>query len=104
MVIGDWDDVDAAVRTALRRCQMVQEGRHAYRAIEGGEIVVIEYELLTVRGDSGRLRVRRGDDGSLELSCRVGVLGSDEAERCVIEHLESRLSALHGVDYSPLDD
>lgn len=102
VAVGDWDDVDAAVRTALRDCQLAREARRAFREEEGGDETLLEYDLLTVRGDSGLLRVRRLGDGSLGLQCRIGVLGSAEAERCVIEHLTARLADLHGVDYAPI--
>lgn len=105
LVVGDWDDVDAAVRTAVRRCQMAIEHREAYRQDEGGPVVVVDYTLRTVRGDSGRLRVRRLEkDGGLEVACRIGQFGSSAAEACVVEAFEKRLSRLHGRDYAPLAD
>ncbi|USN98450.1 MAG: hypothetical protein H6810_09775 [Phycisphaeraceae bacterium] len=92
------------MRTALRQCQLVQAGRRAYRKQEGGEWTIVEYDLVTVRGDSGVLRVRRLGEGSVDLECRVGVLGSPDAEQCVIDRLARRLAALRGVDYAPLDE
>ncbi len=101
-VVGDWNDVDAAVRTALRRCQIAGESRRGWRTAEGGDETLIEYRLLTVRGDTGILRVRRLDDSTIGLECRIGVLGSADAERCVLEHLRLRLRELHGVEHAPL--
>ncbi len=104
-MIGDWNDVDAAVRTAMRRCQIALEGRTEYRREEGGPVTVVDYALRTVRGDSGRLRVRRLDaEGELEVTCRVGAFGSSGAESCVVEAVESRLRKLRGRDFSPLAD
>ena len=100
--IGDWDDIDAAVRTALRTCQLASESRKAWRTEPRGEETLIEYHLLTVRGDTGLLRVRNLRDGSIMLECRIGILGSAEAQRCVIDHVTERLEALHNTDYAPL--
>lgn len=105
VVIGDWNDVDAAVRTAVRRCQVALEKRTEYRREEGGPVTVVDYALKTVRGDSGRLRVRRLDaEGDLEVTCRIGAFGSSGAETCIVEHVEMRLRKLRGRDFSPLAD
>lgn len=101
-VEADWEDIDAALYTALRVCQIAQESRREYRTVERGEVGVLEFRLLTVRGDSGLLRARRLEGGLVELHCRIGAVGSAEAERCILDALETRLTALHGRDYAPL--
>lgn len=103
VIEGDWDDVDAAVRTATRRGQIAIEDRAEYRLVEGGEVSVVDYTLRTVRGDSGLLRVRRGDEG-LEVTCRLGAVGAAEAEVTLVADIKERLRALRGQDYAPLAD
>lgn len=104
-VSGDWDDVEAVVRTAMRRCQFVYDGRVYFRTDPTSEPDIVEYKLIMVRGDTGLLRVKRGPvEGILVVSCRVGALGSAEAEACILDEVESRLARLHGRDYAPLED
>jgi hypothetical protein len=98
---GDWDDADAAVRTAVRRAQMAIESRRAFRSAGDDETTVLVYTLRTVRGDSGELTLKRQETGGIRIRCRVGAMGSARAEREVVDGVVARLRRLRGRDYAP---
>jgi len=96
---GDWARVDEAVRGAVGRCQLAIESRSAYREVEDGPVTVVDYALRSIRGDSGRLRVRRlGGERGLDVSCRIGAFGAVNAERCVVDGITARLGEPDGGD------
>jgi hypothetical protein len=102
-VAGDWDDIDAAVRTALRRCQIAAERRTIHRVASDEGIEIVDYTLVTVRGDTGLLRLRGSlQRETIEISCRISAIGAPEAEACIVNELEARLAELFGRDFAPL--
>lgn len=102
-IAGDWDDIHAAVRTALRRCQVASERRTVHRVASDEGIEIVDYALITVRGDTGLLRLRGSPElGTIEISCRISAIGAPEAEACIVNELEARLAELFGRDYAPL--
>lgn len=116
IAVGDWDDADAAVRTAARLEQIVIESRRAYSAVATGLDTgdaegqpddlpgVLVYTLRTARGDEGELMLKRLDDGRVRVRCRLGALGSERAEAAIVARVVERLGALSGRDYAPIRD
>lgn len=102
IIEADWDDADAAVRTAVRREQMALERRRAYRAANQDEHTVLVFDLRTLRGDTGELTLKDLGDGRVLVRCRIGALGSESAETALVGEIVERLHELAGKDYAPL--
>ena len=100
---GDWADADAVVRTAVRRTQMAIESRREYRSALDTETTVLVFTVRTVRGDSGELTLKRLGDEEILVRCRIGALGSRDAESALVGEIVDRLATLRGRDYAPLD-
>ena len=101
VVEADWDDADAAVRTAVRREQMAIQRRRAYRAAGQDRETVLVFDLRTVRGDSGELTVKDLGTGEVLIRCRIGAMGSASAESALVSEVVDRFEDLAGKDYAP---
>lgn len=93
-MVGDFDDIDAAVRVAATKAEVAVVSSRALSQD------AIEYELVTLTGEPGRLRVERRND-NLQAECSIGRFGDPERENRLLEALRSRLRDLYGVEWAP---
>lgn len=102
-IAGDWDDIHAAVRTALRRCQVASERRTVHRVASDEGIEIVDYALITVRGTPGcSASAARPSWERSRSPAGSARSGAPEAEACIVNELEARLAELFGRDYAPL--
>lgn len=96
---GDWNDIDAAVLAGTYKAEWVVS---AWWWADPNTRI---YELRNAHGTAGTLRLHRDSsnpDVSLKLTASIGPFGDAAAEKTVIDGIESRLTALHGVDATPI--
>jgi hypothetical protein len=95
---GDWDDVDAAVRTGASHAEMA--------VVEGvAEPDRREFQLRSISGETGKMiatRLSPGEPSRIRLVARLGHFGNPEAERRLLGFVAKRLEQLRGVDWAPL--
>jgi hypothetical protein len=102
-VVGDFDDIESAVRIGASQSEMaILETRRP-------SATVYEFDLLTITDEPARLRVEQDAEvgsgvASLTLSASVGRFGNRPWEERLIGRIARRLEALHGVDVAPLQD
>jgi hypothetical protein len=98
VVVGDFDDVRAAVEVSVGRSEMA-----VVRVDEStpGELV---FELLTIRDEPSELKARAAEGGMVELSARIGRFGDERRERRLIGDVVERLRQLHGREVAPLPE
>lgn len=102
-VVGDFDDIESAVRIGASQSEMAILETHRPSAN------VYDFELLTITDEPARLRIEQDPDApagvaSLTLSASVGRFGNRPWEERLIGRVARRLEALHGVDVAPLQD
>ncbi|HRQ73753.1 MAG TPA: hypothetical protein PLU35_12060 [Phycisphaerales bacterium] len=96
VVVGDWDDVEAAVRVALSRHELTfarREGRLSDP--------VLVYIVHGVRDERGTLRVERSGDpgaGAVEITvaCRLDHATGQARARAVERDVARRIEQLRG--------
>ncbi|MCW5777017.1 MAG: hypothetical protein KIS87_11310 [Phycisphaeraceae bacterium] len=102
VVVGDWDDVEAAVRVALSRHELTfarREGRLSDP--------VLVYIVHGVRDERGTLRVERSGDpgaGAVEITvaCRLDPATGAARARAVERDVARRIEQLRGEVARPL--
>lgn len=99
---GDWDDVDAAVRGAAAKNELIIE------AADEPDALTRRYQILSARSESGEVVVTRGKpldpsvrlsrEGpvSLRIKARIGMFGDTTRERALIDDIRSRMGELVG--------
>lgn len=97
-LLGDWNDLEAALIVAASKAEMAvmlvsAAGESEFRA-----------QLTTVTDEKVSLAVSRvvNEPERLEASCRVGHFGDAEAERRLLGHLARRLAQLRGREWAPV--
>jgi hypothetical protein len=101
VVVGDWNDVHAAVMVA------VGQNETAIVTWSSSDTEKV-FQLRTVRDQDGRLIARRDpslgaiDPGPIHLSCSIGRFGNAPLERSIIRATARRLEDLKGVEFRPL--
>lgn len=105
LVTGDWNDVYAAIQTALGQ----NEGALLSRS-ESDTEQTFEFSLIT--DDRGTLTARRDSPAPkfnapdpapipIHLSCSVGLFGNPAKERAILDATKRRIEQLAGVDWAP---
>jgi len=99
-VVGDWDDVDAAVRSAVTDVEMVVLRRVELAADQR------RYELLGVRSTPAWVRLSRlgpaaGGGARIEIRAEVDRFGEPARARRLREAIARRLRELRGVEVAP---
>lgn len=100
VVVGDWDDVDAAVDLACS----VSQTAIVSRTIEGAER---RYELLVLGDEPGWVvarQIERDQAGADEITLRacLGAYGEPAWEEQFLDATQRRLRELHGRDAAPI--
>lgn len=102
-VVGDWDDVETAVRTGCSQAevavlQVIRLDSH------------LRFELLTITDEPGTLEVSlepqggaEGNEPSIRLEATVGRFQDKAWAERLIGRVARRLHDLHGVDVAPID-
>ena len=96
IVVGDWNDVEAAVRVALSRHELTfarREGR-----LDSARLV---YVIHGIRDERGRLTVERAGDPSegqveITISCRLDPATGEARARQVERDVARRIEQLRG--------
>ena len=98
VVIGDWNDVEAAAVVAA------DENETAIVTQELGEKEQV-FELLTILDEPGKLVAQREGEGvdkvPIRLTCSVGLFGNPQREASILRSAAGRLEDLAGVDFRP---
>lgn len=98
VVVGDWDDLEAAALAAVDAIDTVV----VTTTPDGPDRVI--FELKTVRNEDGRLIATKasatGPD-RLNLEATIGRFGDAVRERRLLDAMAARLKQLHGVEFAP---
>jgi len=105
VALADWNDVDSAVLVGASRVEMALVGDLPVAASNTG--MVRRFALQTAGDEPVTLTVSRqtvDDSGPapMELSAKVGRLGSPAREQALLKAVRDRLEQLAGVDHSPI--
>lgn len=102
VVVGDWDDVEAAVSAGASQAEM------AVVVLTRPTETSIDFELVTITDEPATLKVRLDPESaakgkaSIALEARVGRFGDRAWEERLIGRVGRRLGELHGVDVAPI--
>jgi hypothetical protein len=99
-VVGDWDDVRAAVIVGTDGCETV-----ILDSTRGPTEQV--FRIQTIMDGHGTVTARRDPGGGSEaipitFTCTILPFGDPEREQCILDGTAQRLRDLKGVDYRPL--
>jgi len=101
VVIGDWDDIEAAVLAAASEREM------ALVRADSIDEQTLAYRLRTIGAEPAVLMIRRtGEKGGrarVQARCAVGRFGDPRRERALLDAFARRLRDLAGVRTRPLD-
>lgn len=97
-VVGDFDDVRAAVEVSVKRSEI------AVVRVDDSTPGLLVFELLTIRDEPSELTARARDDAKVELSARIGRFGDEPRERRLIADIADRLRQLHAREVVPLPE
>ncbi len=110
IIVGDWDDAEAAVTVATRQVEL------AILRVARPTPNQVDFDTIAPSDETGRLTlIRRPDPArsagsggrggeSLQATARLGTYGDTRREAALLDRLERRLSQLEGVEYAPLDE
>jgi hypothetical protein len=96
VVIGDWNDVEAAAIAAMDGNETTITGQSATDREQ-------VFELLTIMDGRGKLVARREGEGvekiPIHLTCSLGLFGEPAREKAVMSAAAKRLRELEGVEW-----
>lgn len=104
-VVGDWNDVEPAVRVG------VEQGEAAVERVEpAADATTLTFDLRTHLDEDARIRVTRelggpadGERITIRIACRIEPFGDAAREERLIELIARRLTRLTGVEFAPIE-
>lgn len=104
-VVGDWNDVEPAVRVGVEQGEAAIE-----RITPTADATTLTFDLRTHLDEDARVRVTRelgghanGERITLRIACRIEPFGDAAREERFIELIARRLTQLTGVEFAPIE-